>query len=89
MPSTDPSHLLTVEDRRQRLQANLRRPIVQVDKTNNYAHNVHEVRMPAHDLAAMSDIELVDVCDRSVTDHFGGAVERTSPTTATVKVWVD
>ena len=48
-----------------------------------------EVLMPAPDLEAMSDIELVDVCDRSVTDHFGGSAERTSPTTATVKVWVD
>ncbi len=89
MPSTDPNHFLTVEDRHHRLQVNLRRPILQVDKANNYAHNVHEVWMPAHDLAAMSDIELVDVCDRSVTDHFGGTVERTSATTATVKVWVD
>jgi hypothetical protein len=89
MPSTDPNHVLTTEDRQVLLQANLRRPIAQVAKSNEYARNVHEVRMPTHDLAAMSDIELVDVCDRSVSGHFGGSVERTSPTTATVKVWVD
>lgn len=89
MPSTDPDHLLSTDDRQRLLQVNLRRPIAQVNKSSGYAHNIHEVRMPAHDLDAMSDIELVDVCDRSVSGHFGGSVERTSSTTATVKVWVD
>jgi hypothetical protein len=88
MPSHDPDHRLSIDDRRQLLSLNLARPILHT-KRNGYARNVHEVTAPAHDLAAMSDIELVDWCDRSVTNHFGGFVQRTSATTATVKVWVD
>jgi hypothetical protein len=89
MPSTDPQRLLTCADRERLLTVNLTRPVRFVSKVNNYAHNVHAIEMPAHDLAAMSDIELVDLCDRSVSDHFGGSVERTSETIAIVKVWID
>lgn len=89
MPSTDPDHRLSYTDRYRLLEANSARPVRHISKVSEYAHNRHLVEMPAHDLEAMSDIELVDLCDNSVTDHFGGYVERTSATTATVTVWID
>jgi hypothetical protein len=89
MPACDPDHKLSEADRRRFLDINLARPVRYLDKTSGYAHNEFTVEMPAHDLAAMSHIELVDLCDRSVSDHFGGKVERTSSTIAVVTVWID
>ncbi len=89
MPSIDPNDQLTHDDRLRLLNVNLARPVRYVDKRNMYARNVHDLEMPAHDLQEMSDIELVDLCDGSVGNHFGGKVERTSTTTATVTVWID
>lgn len=89
MPSTDPQYLLTVADRQRLLTVNLARPVQRLRKDCGYAHTVHHLQGPADDLAAMSDIELVDFADRSAVNHFGGKAVRTSETTVSVKVLID
>jgi hypothetical protein len=89
MPSIDPDFKLSNDDRERLLDANLTRPVRIVKQGSGYGQRLYDLEMPAHDLAAMSTIELVDWCDRSVSNHFGGKADRTSATTATVTVWID